>query len=171
MPSAKFLMRNKILAQPARRRTGVGAVKYHPILNDTMSDIWKPSVTVAAIVEREGRIMLVEEETSDGIRINQPAVHLDPIESLEQAVVRETKEEAAHYFSPNCLIGMFMSRYVSSRTGREVTYLRFAFGGTLGAAYDRPLDKGILRILWLTYPELTTNQKQHHKPQKKRCVE
>src|SRR3569832_307202 len=145
MPSAKFLMRNKILAQPARRRTGVGAVKYRPILKDTMSDIWKPSVTVAAIVEREGRFLLVEEETSDGIRINQPAGHLDPNESLEQAVVRETMEEAAHDFSPNCLIGMYMSRYVSSRTGREVTYLRFAFGGTLAAADDRPLDKCIGR--------------------------
>jgi len=136
-----------------------------------MSDIWKPSVTVAAIVEREGRFLLVEEETSDGIRINQPAGHLDPNESLEQAVTRETMEEAAHDFSPDRLIGMYMARYVSSRTGCEVTYLRFAFGGVLGAAHDRPLDDGILRVLWLTYPELTACRDRHRSPLVLRCVE
>ena len=136
-----------------------------------MSDIWKPSVTVAAVIEREGRFLLVEEETSDGIRINQPAGHLDPNESLEQAVVRETMEEAAHDFFPTCLIGMYMSRYLSSRTGREVTYLRFAFGGKLGEAHDRPLDQGILRVLWMTYPELLASQDRHRSPLVLRCVE
>ena len=58
-----------------------------------MSTIWKPSVTVAAIIERDGQFLLVEEETSDGIRFNQPAGHLDPGESLIEAVSRETLEE------------------------------------------------------------------------------
>ena len=70
-----------------------------------MSGIWKPSVTVAAVIERDGKFLMVEEETSDGVRFNQPAGHLDPNESLEQAVVRETLEETAHDFVPTALVG------------------------------------------------------------------
>lgn len=136
-----------------------------------MTDIWKPSVTVAAIIERNGRFLLVEEETSDGIRFNQPAGHLDPNESLEQAVARETLEEAAHDFSPTALIGMYMSRYLSSRTGLEVTYLRFAFTGDLGAAYDQPLDVGILRTVWMSYDELVACQEKHRSPLVLKCVD
>lgn len=108
-----------------------------------MNDVWKPSVTVAAIIERNGLFLLVEEETGDGIRLNQPAGHLDPDESLQQAVVRETLEETAHDFAPTALVGTYLSRYVSSTTGQEVTYLRFAFTGELGSRHDRPLDHGI----------------------------
>jgi 8-oxo-dGTP pyrophosphatase MutT (NUDIX family) len=136
-----------------------------------MTDVWKPSVTVAAIIEREGRFLLVEEETSDGIRFNQPAGHLDPNESLPQAVTRETLEEAAYDFTPTALVGMYMSRYLSSRTGKEVTYLRFAFCGELGAQHDRPLDHGILRTLWMTRDELLACQEKHRSPLVLRCVD
>jgi len=136
-----------------------------------MSDVWKPSVTVAAIIEREGRFLLVEEETSDGIRFNQPAGHLDPNESLIEAAARETLEEAAYEFMPTALIGMYMSRYVSSRTGLEVTYLRFAFTGELGQAYDRALDEGILRTVWMTRDELLACQDKHRSPLVLRCVD
>jgi 8-oxo-dGTP pyrophosphatase MutT (NUDIX family) len=136
-----------------------------------MTDVWKPSVTVAAVIERDGRFLLVEEETSDGIRFNQPAGHLDPNESLEQAVARETLEEAAYDFVPTALLGMYMSRYVSSRTGQEVTYLRFAFTGELGALHDRPLDHGILRTVWMTHEELVACQGKHRSPLVLRCVD
>ena len=136
-----------------------------------MSDVWKPAVTVAAIVERDGKFLLVEEETSDGIRFNQPAGHLDPNESLEQAVTRETLEESAYDFTPTALIGMYMSRYVSSRTGLEVTYLRFAFCGELGAWHDQPLDVGILRTVWMTYEELLACQEKHRSPLVMRCID
>ncbi len=136
-----------------------------------MSDVWKPSVTVAAIIERDGRFLLVEEETSDGIRFNQPAGHLDPNESLIDAVARETLEEAAHDFTPTALIGMYMSRYVSSRTGQEVTYLRFAFAGELGRAHDQPLDHGILRTVWMTREEMLACQEKHRSPLVLRCVD
>lgn len=136
-----------------------------------MTDVWKPSVTVAAIIEREGCFLLVEEETSDGIRFNQPAGHLDPNESLEQAVTRETLEEAAYDFTPTALVGMYMSRYLSSRTGKEVTYLRFAFCGELGAQHDRPLDHGILRTVWMTREELLACQEKHRSPLVLRCVD
>jgi 8-oxo-dGTP pyrophosphatase MutT (NUDIX family) len=136
-----------------------------------MTDVWKPSVTVAAIIERDGHFLLVEEETSDGICFNQPAGHLDPNESLLQAVVRETMEETAHDFSPTALIGIYMSRYVSSRTGLEVTYLRFAFNGEAGAVYDRPLDHGILRAVWMTYDEIVACRDRHRSPLVMQCLD
>lgn len=129
-----------------------------------MSDIWKPSVTVAAVIERDGRYLLVEEETSDGICFNQPAGHLDPGETLMQAVTRETMEEAAHDFTPTALVGVYMSRYLSSRTQQEVTYLRFAFCGEVGACYDRPLDDGILRAVWMSYDEIVACRHTHRSP-------
>lgn len=134
-------------------------------------DVWKPSVTVAAVIERAGHFLLVEEETSDGIRFNQPAGHLDPNESLIDAVARETLEEAAHDFTPTALLGMYMSRYLSSRTKREVTYLRFAFIGELGRAHDRPLDHGILRTVWMTREELLACQEKHRSALVLRCVD
>jgi len=136
-----------------------------------MTDVWKPAVTVAAIVERDGRFLLVEEETSDGIRFNQPAGHLDPRESLVDAVVRETMEEAATDFTPTALLGMYMSSYRSSRTGQVVTYLRFAFCGVAGASYDRPLDEGILRAVWMTYDELLACRDKHRSPLVLQCVD
>jgi 8-oxo-dGTP pyrophosphatase MutT (NUDIX family) len=136
-----------------------------------MSEIWKPSVTVAAVIERDGRFLLVEEETSDGIRFNQPAGHLDEGESLPQAVVRETMEETAHDFVPTHLVGVYMARYISSRTGHDVTYLRVTFTGRIGAEYDRPLDVGILRTVWMTVDEMRACQDAHRSPLVMRCVE
>lgn len=136
-----------------------------------MTDIWKPAVTVAAVIERQGRFLLVEEETSEGIRFNQPAGHLDPLESLEQAVVRETLEETAHDFTPTALIGMYMSRSVSARTQRDVTYLRFTFTGAVGKQHDQALDTGILRALWMTYDEIVACQAVHRSPLVLRCID
>ena len=135
-----------------------------------MSHIWKPSVTVAAIIADGGRFLMIEEQTPDGIRINQPAGHLEPLESIEQAVIREALEETAHDFTPTALIGTYMSRYLSPKTGEEVTYLRFAFAGDLGQKHDRPLDEGILRTVWMTVPELEASQARHRSPLVLQCV-
>ncbi|MGB9991632.1 NUDIX hydrolase [Pseudoduganella rhizocola] len=133
---------------------------------------WRPNVTVAAVIERDGKFLLIEEETSDGVRLNQPAGHLDPHESLEQAVVRETLEETAHDFTPTALVGMYMSRYRSARTGEAVTYLRFAFCGEVGKEHkDRPLDEGILRTLWLTRDEIAACRERHRSPLLLTCVD
>ncbi|MGZ5201986.1 NUDIX domain-containing protein, partial [Ramlibacter sp.] len=120
---------------------------------------------------RDGRFLLIEEETSEGIRINQPAGHLDPHESLEEAVVREVLEETAHDFVPEALVGMYMSRYMSKSRGRDVTYLRFTFCGTPGRQYDRPLDHGILRTLWMTRDELAACHERHRSPIVLQCVD
>jgi 8-oxo-dGTP pyrophosphatase MutT (NUDIX family) len=136
-----------------------------------MSDLWKPSVTVAAIIERDGRFLLVEEETSDGIRFNQPAGHLDPAESLISAVSREALEETAHEFIPDALVGVYMSRYQSTRTGEDVTYLRFAFCGRVGNVHDQPLDVGILRTVWMSYEEIIATQELHRSPLVLQCID
>ncbi|MES3022588.1 MAG: NUDIX hydrolase [Pseudomonadota bacterium] len=136
-----------------------------------MPHIWRPSVTVAAIIERDGRFLLVEEETSDGVRLNQPAGHLDPHESLEQAVVREVLEETAHDFVPHALVGMYMSRYRSPRRASDVTYLRFTFCGAAGAEHEQPLDEGIIRTLWLSYDELVATRERHRSPLVLTCVD
>ncbi len=136
-----------------------------------MTHNFKPSVTVAAIIERDGRFLLIEEETSDGIRLNQPAGHLDPHESLEQAVVREVLEETAHEFFPEALVGMYMSRYYSKTRGRDVTYLRFTFCGKAGREFDQPLDDGILRTMWMTRDEMAACQERHRSPIMLQCVD
>ncbi len=136
-----------------------------------MTDIFKPSVTVAAIIERDGRFLLIEEETSEGVKLNQPAGHLDPNESLEQAVVREALEETAHEFIPTGLVGMYMSRYHSKSRGTEITYLRFTFCGDAGREFDQPLDDGILRTLWMTRDEIAASVDQHRSPIVLQCVD
>ncbi len=128
-------------------------------------------MTVAAIIERDRKFLLVEEETSDGIRFNQPAGHLDPGESLIEAVSREALEETAHDFTPEALVGIYMSRYLSSRTGEEVTYLRFAFCGSVGLLHDRPLDEGILRTVWMSREEMIACQPAHRSPLVLQCVD
>lgn len=136
-----------------------------------MTEVWKPAVTVAAVIERNGLFLLVEEETSDGIRLNQPAGHLDPNESLEQAVVRETLEETSYDFIPNALIGSYMARYMSSRTGLAVTYLRIAFAGVLGKNHELPLDYGILRTVWMSRDQLQNCTPRHRSPLVMRCID
>ena len=136
-----------------------------------MPHTWKPSVTVAAVIERDGKFLLIEEETSDGVRLNQPAGHLDPRESLPEAVVREVMEETAHEFTPTALVGMYMSTYRSNRTGLDVTYLRFAFCGEVGKQHDLPLDEGILRTLWLTREEIAACREQHRSPLLMQCID
>lgn len=137
-----------------------------------MSTLWKPSVTVAALIEHEGRFLLVEEETADGLMLNQPAGHLDPGESLVAACAREALEETAHAFTPEALVGTYLARSRSRITGEDVTYLRFAFTGTLGEREPgRALDAGIVRTLWLTPAELRAEAQRHRSPLVMQCVD
>lgn len=137
-----------------------------------MPHTWKPSVTVAAIIERDGRFLLIEEETSDGVRLNQPAGHLDPFESLAEAVAREVMEETAYEFKPTALVGMYLSSYHSARRNSDVTYLRFAFCGEVGQHHEgRPLDEGILRTMWLTRDEIAACQDRHRSPLLLTCID
>jgi 8-oxo-dGTP pyrophosphatase MutT (NUDIX family) len=130
--------------------------------------IWKPHVTVAAVIERDGQFLLVEEETEDGILFNQPAGHLDPSESLLAACARETLEETAWHFTPEALLGVYQWHH----PGRNRTYLRFAYTGSLhGHDPERALDEGIVRAVWQTADEIRVLQARHRSPLVLRCVE
>lgn len=137
-----------------------------------MGTRWKPNVTVAAIIERDGRFLLVEEETAEGLKLNNPAGHLDPGESPTEGCAREVLEETAHLFRPTALLGIYLSRAQRASTGEDVTYLRLAFCGELGA-HDaaRPLDHGIVRTLWLTPEEIRASAHRHRSPLLMRCVD
>lgn len=141
-----------------------------------MSKRWQPSVTVAGIIEQTidgaSRFLLVEEETPEGLRLNNPSGYLDEGESPEEGVVREVLEETARAFTPQCLLGVYLSRFQRASTGRDVTYLRFAFAGQVGEAIaGRALDKGIVRTLWMTLDELRANRVRHRGPLVMRCIE
>ena len=163
------------------------------------SERFRPSVTVAAVVEHDGRYLLVEEHTPEGLRLNNPAGHLEPGESPLQGVVREALEETACRFVPEALVGVYLARLrragtaVSARrplrggaaprghaaafeaarrpAGEDVTYLRFAFCGTVGAPEaGRALDHGIVRTLWLTPREIEASRERHRSPLLWQCV-
>jgi len=130
--------------------------------------IWKPSVTVAAVIERGGRFLFVEERI-DGRRVlNQPAGHLDPGESLVAACRREALEETAHDFEPRSLVGVYRWHYAA----KDITFLRFCFAGEAGSFHkDRTLDQEIVALHWLTPDELKARKSEHRSPLVQKCVE
>ena len=130
--------------------------------------LWKPSATVAAVIERDGRFLFVEERI-DGRRVlNQPAGHLDPGESLAAACAREVMEETAHEFVPRELVGIYRWRYEPN----DVTFLRFCFAGKV-VSHDqgRALDKEIVALHWLSLDELARRKSDHRSPLVQKCVE
>ena len=128
---------------------------------------WKPAATVAAVLERDGRFLLVEERIDGRLVLNQPAGHLDPGESLVQACRREVLEESAHRFEPTALIGIYRWHYAP----KDATFLRFCFRGRIDAVENRPLDKEIVRLHWLTRDELIARRADHRSPLVQRCVD
>jgi 8-oxo-dGTP pyrophosphatase MutT (NUDIX family) len=141
-----------------------------------MSERWKPSVTVAAVIERVtdgvSHFLLVEEHTAEGLKLNNPAGHLDEGESPEQGVVREALEETACVFTPQCVVGIYLSRFQRPASGEDVTYLRVAYAGTAGEPDPaRPLDEGIVRTLWMTLPELHASRERHRSALVLTCIE
>ncbi|WP_280153237.1 NUDIX hydrolase [Piscinibacter sp. XHJ-5] len=137
-----------------------------------MSERWKPNVTVAAVIEHDGRFLLVEEHTPEGLRLNTPAGHLDPGESPLQGTVREALEETARAFFPDRFLGVYLARFERPQRGEDVTYLRLAFGGRAGPADPaRALDTGIVRTLWMTLDEVRASCERHRSPLVLRCIE
>ena len=128
----------------------------------------RPAVTVAAIVERDGAYLLVREHTRNGIRLNQPAGHLEPGESPAAGAARETLEEAAWRVEPTALVGVY--RWEAPDNG--ATFVRFAYAATpLGAVPGRALDEGIVDALWLRYDEIVARRGEHRSPLVLRCIE
>ncbi len=134
----------------------------------TSPSIARPAVTVAAIVERDGRFLLVQEETKRGLRLNQPAGHLEPGESLALGAARETLEEAAWHVEPFALVGVY--RWEAPDNGE--TFVRFAFAAR-AVAHDpqRTLDEGIVDSLWLSYEDIVARLAEHRSPLVLRCID
>ena len=130
--------------------------------------VWKPDVTVAAVTERDGQFLLVEERASGRIVINQPAGHLEPGETFLVAVVRETLEETGWAFRPEAVVGVYM--WQSEHLSR--TFLRVAFSGVLEAHHpERPLDHGIVRTRWCVRDQLIAQQTKLRSPLVLRCID
>jgi 8-oxo-dGTP pyrophosphatase MutT (NUDIX family) len=124
--------------------------------------------TVATIVERNGAFLLVEEETSSGVRINQPAGHLEAGETLVAAAIRETLEETGYHVAPTALIGIY--RWEAPVT--RATFIRFAFAAAVVSHEpQRALDEGILRAFWLSYDDLIASRDRHRSPLVIRCID
>jgi phosphatase NudJ len=145
-----------------------------------MNTRWKPSVTVAAVIERDfdgiRKFLLVEEETRDALKLNNPAGHLDPGEAPVHACARETLEETAFHFKPTAIVGVYLSRFERAIPGQDepldITYLRFAFCGELGEHVPgQALDVGIVRTVWLTADEIRASTDMHRSPLLLRCLE
>jgi len=128
----------------------------------------RPSVTVAAIVERDGAFLLVREQTRAGVRLNQPAGHLEPGESPPDGAARETLEEAAWRVAPTTLVGIY--RWEAPDNG--ATFVRFAYAAApLAAEPERALDEGIVEALWLPYDEILARRAEHRSPLVLRCID
>jgi 8-oxo-dGTP pyrophosphatase MutT (NUDIX family) len=146
-----------------------------------MSARWKPNVTVAAVIEQDGRFLLIEEHTPEGLKLNTPAGHLDPGESPQEGAVREALEETGRLFVPDRFLGVYLARFRRQRrssTGQssgqmdDVTYLRLAFGGRAGERDpSRELDTGIVGTLWMTLDEVRASQHRHRSTLVLRCIE
>ncbi len=133
-----------------------------------MTDIWRPHVTVAAVIEQDGKFLFVEEQAEQSIVLNQPAGHWESDETLTAAAARETLEETGYHFQPASLVGV----YRWPHPAKDIVYLRFAFSGAvLGFDANRTLDTSILRALWLTPDELRAQTARHRSPLVMRCVE
>ena len=132
-----------------------------------MREVWRPSVTVAAILEQDGKFLFVE-ELQDGRRVlNQPAGHLDPNETLIAACAREVMEETAHRFEPTGLVGIYRWYYQPA----DVTFLRFCFSGKVLGVETTPLDKEILALHWLSAQEVKDRTQQHRSPLVQQCLD
>ena len=128
----------------------------------------RPRVTVATIVVRDDAFLVVEEGTAEGLRLNQPAGHVESGETLADAAMRETLEETGWRVTPRALVGIYKWRSPSSGE----TFLRFAFAAD-ALAHDplRPLDEGIVRAFWMPYGELAAARARHRSPLVLRCVD
>lgn len=130
--------------------------------------VWRPHVTVAAVIERDGKFLVVEEVIDGLVRYNQPAGHLECGESLTDAVVRETLEETGYHFVPRFLVGIYNWR----NEAKDATYLRFAFGGEIvGHDAERPLDEGIVAARWMSPDEVNALVASHRSPMIQRCFD
>ncbi|MCX7068756.1 MAG: NUDIX hydrolase [Methylococcales bacterium] len=123
--------------------------------------VWKPHVTVAAIIERDQRFLFVEEHTPSGLQFNQPAGHLEPNEDFITAVKREVYEETAWQFEPDYLVAIQLWR----KNPDSSTFLRLCFAGQCHShETDKVLDDGIVATHWLSRDEIAAESHRLRSP-------
>jgi ADP-ribose pyrophosphatase YjhB (NUDIX family) len=156
---------------------------------------WRTSVTVAAVIARFKdapdliltpeilaqktllqrqemlEFLMIEEQTRDGILINQPAGHLESNESPMQASIRETMEETAYHFVPQYFLGTYLCKAISQKDQATVSYLRLAFAGYTTHCTGQDLDEGILRAFWMDYQNIQQQKNKLRSPLVLSCVE
>jgi ADP-ribose pyrophosphatase YjhB (NUDIX family) len=135
-----------------------------------MSSKWRISVTVSAIIEKNNKFLMVEEQTRDGILLNQPSGHLEAKESPLEASIRETREETSFEFIPSYFLGVYLCQAMSKKDNHSVTYLRLAFCGNVGKFYNQPLDDGIICTHWLSYEEIIQQKNRLRTPLVLTCI-
>jgi 8-oxo-dGTP pyrophosphatase MutT (NUDIX family) len=130
--------------------------------------IWKPHATVAAIIERENKFLMVEELIRGERLYNQPAGHLDPDESLIDAVIRETQEESAWQFIPQAVTGIYLWKHPINGE----TFLRVAVcGSCINHDEQQQLDDGILKAVWKSREELVQDPHKLRSPMVINCID
>ena len=130
--------------------------------------VWKPHVTVAAIIERDNQFLMVEETIKGQRVINQPAGHLDPDESLIDAAIRETQEETAWQFNPEAVTGIYL--WTHPKNGES--FLRVAFCGSCdNHDKSQALDEGIDAALWMTREQLIQQSEMLRSPMVINCID
>ena len=136
---------------------------------------FKPSVTVAAVVphrERPNHFLLVEEHTPEGVRLNNPAGHLEQGESPQQAAVREVLEETGRAFEPEAFVGIYLARFRRAQTREDITYVRLTFSGHVGDPIAGwVLDEGIVQAVWMSLSDIRTQSDRLRSPLVLQCIE
>jgi 8-oxo-dGTP pyrophosphatase MutT (NUDIX family) len=129
---------------------------------------FQPDLTVAAVIERDGQFLMIEERVGNRMVFNQPAGHLERNESLVDAVIRETLEETAWTFQPQALVGI----YLWDQPEKQRSFLRFTFCGQVGS-HDphRPLDHGIKRAMWMDRPQVLARNARLRSPMVLKCID
>ncbi|HEY8036987.1 MAG TPA: NUDIX hydrolase [Methylobacter sp.] len=123
--------------------------------------VWKPHVTVAAIIEKDRRFLVVEEETSYGLQFNQPAGHLEEGEDLIAAVKREVQEETGWQFEPEHIVSIQLWR----KSPDSPSFVRVCFSGSCHSHNPmQQLDDGIIAIHWLTRDEIEAERHRLRSP-------
>lgn len=126
---------------------------------------------MAAVIEKDGRYLMIEEMTRDGLRINNPAGGLEPGESMVEGAMREALEETACHFTPQALLGVYLARNPDSERGEGATYVRFAFCGTASDPVPgQALDSPVVRTLWMTADEIAAARDRLRGPLVLQCI-
>jgi ADP-ribose pyrophosphatase YjhB (NUDIX family) len=137
--------------------------------NNNSNSNWKTHITVAAVIKHNDKYLLVTDVTHGGLKLNQPAGHVEDNEGLTDAITREVKEETGLDFQPKYLVGIYLAKITTDNS-----YLRFCFGGDISGDIENPepdaADDGVIDAHWYSLDEIKKNEKELRTPLVKQCI-